>query len=125
MSQELITINGIEIRQPDKGLGYDFETQYTDDTGRVQNGYLHVTPLFTVESFTYSASWLTVDEMRTILQQVARGHTFRLHYFSPYYGQWRSDSFYVSNGSLSVGRLNEGKEKYESLEFTMTGVNPI
>lgn len=125
MAQEYITINGIKIRQPDKGLGYDFKTQYTEDTGRVQSGTLHATPLFTVESFSYSASFLTLDEMKTILQQVARGNSFRLHYFSPYFGTWRTDDFYVSEGSLSIGRLNEDNEKYESLEFTMQGVNPI
>lgn len=123
--QQLIKINGIEIKQPDKGLGYSFETQYTRDTGRVQTGNLHASPLFTVESFTYSASWLTVDEMRTLLQQIARGHTFNLYYFSPYFGEWRTDVFYVDKGSMTIGRLVEDKEKFDNITFTMTGVNPI
>lgn len=125
MAQEYITINDVQIKQPDEGLGYDFKTQFTEDTGRVQRGRLHATPLFTVETLSYSASFLTLDEMKTILQQVARGFPFRLHYFSPYFGTWRTDDFYVPEGSLSIGRLNENNEKYESLEFTMIGVNQI
>ena len=125
MAQEKITINGVEIRQPDEGLGYDFETTYTEDSTRVQSGQLHITPLFTVEAFSYSTTWLTVDEMKTILQQVARGNSFTLRYFSPYYGAWRSDSFYVGKGSLSIGRLITDKERFESLSFNMIGVNPI
>lgn len=125
MAQNKITINGIEIKQPDSGLGYDFETTYTEDSTRVQSGKLHITPLFTVEAFSFSASWLTVSEMRTILQQVAKGKPFVLHYFSPYYGVWRTDTFYVGKGSLSVGRLVEDKEKFDKLSFNMIGVNPI
>lgn len=125
MAQEKITINGVEIRQPDEGLGYDFETTYTEDSTRVQSGQLHITPLFTVEAFSYSATWLTADEMKTILRQVAKGSPFTLHYFSPFYGAWRSDSFYVGKGSLSIGRLITDKERFESLSFNMIGVNPI
>lgn len=125
MAQNYITINDVKIRQPDKGLGYGFETQFTKDTGRVQNGKMHTTPLFTVETFTYSASFLTVDEMKEILQQVARGTPFHLHYFSPYFGIWRTDTFYVPKGTLNIGRLVENREKFDLLRFTMTGVNPI
>lgn len=125
MAQEYITINGIKIRQPDEGLGYDFETTYTEDSTRVQSGQLHVTPLFTVEAFSYSASWLTTSEMKTILEQVARGNPFRLHYFSPFFGEWRTANFYVGKGSLSIGRLIVNEERFESLSFNMIGVNPI
>ena len=125
MAQDYIKINGTQICQPDEGLGYDFETTYSEDSIRVQSGVLHATPLFTVEAFSYSASYLTVAEMKTILQAVAKGATFTLHYFSPYYGTWRDDEFYVGKGSLSVGRLNESGEIYDSLSFNMIGVNPI
>ena len=81
MAQEKITFNSVEIKQPEKGLGYSFETTYTDDSTRVQSGVLHTTPLFTVESFSYSAKWLTIAEMKTILQIVAKGRYFKMHYF--------------------------------------------
>lgn len=125
MAQDLIKINDIEIKQPDKGLISNFETQFTKDTGRTQDGTLHLTSLFTYETFTYSASLLTSGEVSSILQQVARGNSFRLHYFSPFYGAWRTDDFYVAKGSLAIGRLNENNEKISSLSFSMIGVNPI
>lgn len=123
--QDKIKMNGIEIRQPDEGLGYNFETTYTEDSTRVQSGVGHFTPMFTVESFSYEAAWLTVEEMKTILQIITKGGNFTLHYFSPYYGTWRDAPFYVGQGSLSIGRLNEDRERYESLSFNMIGVNPI
>ena len=123
--QEYITINGVVIRQPDSGLGYNFETTYSKDSTRVQSGRLHSTPLFTVESFSYEASNLTIAEMKTILELVAKGKNFTLHYFSPYYGVWRDDKFYIGKGSLSIGCLKTDEERYESLSFNMIGVNPI
>lgn len=125
MAQEYIKINGTVIAQPDSGLGYNFETTYTEDTTRVQSGRLHLSPLFTVEAFSYERGDLTVEQMSTILQLIAKGKSFTLHYFSPYYGIWRDDEFYVGKGSLKVGRLNEEDERYEGLSFNMTGVNPI
>ncbi len=123
--QEYVKFNDIKVKQPDKGLGYGFETTYTPDSTRTQDGKGHFTPMFTNESFSYTASWLTRQEMSQILQIVAKGNNFKLHYLSPYYGQWRDDMFYVGKGSLSIGRWNEGKEIYESLSFNMIGVNPI
>lgn len=125
MAQNYITINGVKIKQPDEGLGYSFETTYTSDSTRVQSGAMHATPMFTVESFSYAASYLTIAEMQTILQKVAKGGNFTLHYFSPYYGQWRDDTFYVGKGSLEIGRLTDGGEYFDSLSFNMVGVNPI
>ena len=125
MAQEYITLNGIIIRQPDEGLGYDFETTYTEDSTRAMNGTLYASAMFTVESFNYTATWLTREEMRTILQVIAKGRPFTLHYMSPYYGTWRDGRFYVGKGSLAVGRWNEAKERYDSLSFNMIGVDPI
>jgi hypothetical protein len=125
MAQEKITINGIEVRQPDSGLSYDFETTYTEDSTRVQSGVGHFTPMFTVEAFGYSASYLTPAEMKTILQMVAKGRNFQLHYFSPFYGKWRTDTFYVGKGTLKVGKLIENDEVFDELSFNMIGVNPI
>ncbi len=125
MAQNYITINSVKIKQPDEGLGHSFETTYTSDSTRVQSGAMHATPMFTVESFSYAASNLSKTEMQTILQKVAKGGSFTLHYFSPYYGQWRDDTFYVGKGSLEIGRLNEDGEIFDSLSFNMVGVNPI
>ena len=125
MAQNYITIDGNPIKQPDIGLGYDFETTYSEDSTRTQDGVAHFTALFTVEAFSYKATNLTKDGMKTILQLVARGRYFTLHYFSPYFGAWRDDTFYVGKGSLSIGRLNENTERFDELSFNMIGVNPI
>ncbi|MBQ0037759.1 MAG: hypothetical protein KBS74_03710 [Clostridiales bacterium] len=125
MAQDYIKINNIQIRQPDEGLGYDFETTYSEDTTRVQSGVLNLTPQFTAEAFSYSAKNLTVSEMRTILQQIAKGGKFSFHYFSPYYGQWRTDYFYVGKGSISIGKLDANKELFSGLSFSVIGVNPL
>ena len=125
MPQEYIKMNGTVILQPDEGLGYDFETTYTEDSTRAMDGTLYASAMFTVESFSYQASWVSQEDMRTILQIVAKGVPFTLHYLSPYYGTWRDGRFYVGKGSLAVGRWNEAQERYESLSFNMIGVDPI
>lgn len=123
--QEKLKINDKDIKQPDKGLGYEFETTYSEDSVRVVSGVAEIEPLFTVEAFSYSATWLTAKEMSEILQMVAKGKKYRLHYLSPFYGRWRDDTFYTGKGSLSVGSWVEEKEMYESLSFNMVGVNPL
>ncbi len=125
MAQERIKINGTEIRQPDEGLGYAFETTYTDDTARTQGGVLHASAMFTVEALTYTASYVTAHDMKRILGYIAKGQTFTLRYFSPYYGCWRDGRFYVGRGDLKIRRLNAEAEVFESITFTMTGVDPI
>lgn len=125
MAQEYVKINNIIIKQPDKGLSYDFETTYTEDSTRVQSGVLRITPMFTVEAFGFSATGLTELEMSTILHQIAKGREYRLHYRSPYYGGWRDGMFYTGKGSLNIGSWKENEERYESLSFNMIGVNPL
>lgn len=122
--QDYITIDDVVIPQPDEEMGYDFETTYTEDSSRVQSGTLHDTAMFTVEAFSYKASYLTIKEMSTVLQLIVGRH-FTLHYLSPYYGVWRDAPFRVGKGSLSVGRLNKDSELYDYLSFNMTGVDPI
>lgn len=123
--QELIKLNNIQIKQPDEGLRYDIDTTFSADSTRVQSGAGHFTPVFSVESLTYDASHLTPDEVKQILQVVAKGAPFTLHYFSAYYGEWRDALFYVKRNSLEIGRLTEDAERFDRISFTMLGVNPI
>ena len=118
-------IDGVKIWQPDEGLAYSFETTYTEDTQRTLSGVLIATPLFTAEQLGYSATDVPALEASRILQKIARGHTFQLHYYSLYYGAWRDAPFYVGRGNLSFSRLSPGQETVENLTFNMTGVNPI
>ena len=125
-SQNKLLMNGAEIWQPDEGgLGYSFSTTYTEDTGRVQSGVLHLSGMFTVEQLSYEASGVPVAEAARILQIIAKGAAFSLYYFSAYYGMWRTAPFYVGQGDSNLKTLKISEERVERLSFNMTGVNPI
>ena len=65
-------------------------------------------------------------EATKILQMVAKGYRFTLHYFSPYYGVWRDAPFYVGQTqNIAIGELSDDRKILSSLEFNMTGVNPL
>lgn len=123
--QDYIKINDEKIYQPDRGLGYDFAVTYTEDSERTQDGVAHFTPLFTVERLSYTASNIPLSEASKILQKIDTGRSFKLHYKSVHYGKWRDGQFYVANGEISIGSLEEDNEYLSSLSFDMTGVNPI
>lgn len=125
MAQQKIDINNVGIWQPDNNLAYTFESTYTNDSTRTQDGGGHFTPLFTVEQLGYSATGIPVAEATKILQQIAKGATFTLHYYSLYYGAWRDGEFYVGQGNCAIGTLEDGGERLSSLEFNMTGVKPL
>ena len=113
------------IRQPDEDMGYSFETTFRADSKRSIGGSLAETPLFTVESLAYSATDLSVAEMKEILQIVAKGKRFLLHYWSPYYAAWRDASFYVGRGSLVIGQLDKERGLYSSLSMNLVGCDPL
>lgn len=123
--QEQYMIDDIVIYQPDEGLQAGFETTYSSDSGRVQSGVMHATPLFTVEQYGYTATDIPVKDATVIIQKIVKGLPFKLHYFSVYYGVWRDDMFRVAKGQYSIGSLKEGEERYKSLSFNMTGDNPL
>lgn len=125
MAQEYYTINGMKIKQPLELMPFQFATTYTEDTTRTQDGKLHSTALFTVESFSYNAKGFTAKEMSQFLQLIAKGKIFNFHYFSPYYGVWRTDKFYVGQGSLQIRRVNANAECFDGVSCNIIGVNPI
>ena len=102
MAQEKIKFNDVVIFQPEEDVGYEWETTYTEDSGRVVSGKSRTTPLFTVEAFTYNFKNISVKDMSAILRIVAKGKNFKMHYFSPYYGEWRDDLFRVGKGCRQV-----------------------
>ena len=124
MSQEYIKIrkspsdDWLVLPQPDSGaLTYDFET--------TQTGAAVVSPLFTVEALGYSRAAVSKAMLSQILKIIAKGQQFQLYYFSAYYGAWCQAWFYVGKGQMNIGRLNEGKELFTSLDFNMVSVNPL
>lgn len=125
MEQQRIDINSKGIWQPDSNLAYSFETTYTSDSTRTQDGKGHFSAMFTVEQLGYSATDIPVAEANKILKEIIKGKNFTLHYYSLYYGAWRNDTFYVGKGDCEIGTLAEDEERLSSLKFNMTGVNPI
>ncbi len=123
MAQERITINGIAVKQPDK-MDPNFATTYTEDSGRPMGGRAHLTPLFTVESYSVEFSNLTPAQASAILQQIVPTPSrpfFSLHYYSWYYGAWRTAQFYVGQGSMKTKRLKENDEILESITCDFVG----
>lgn len=120
------TGDGTKIAQPDGGsLGFNFETTYTEDSGRVQSGNAIVAPMYTVISYSYSRAHPTVDEVAQILSFVARGKTFEMYAFNPVTKAWGWDKYYVGKGSMELGYLNNTTGHYDSFSFNAVGVNAI
>ena len=122
MVQDKIKMNGAEIWQPDKDMGYSFETTYTEGSTRSQAGEGHFTPMFTVEQYSYKASNVPIKEAIKIIRIIAKGSIFTLHHFSLYHGVWRDDHFLCGkSGNLTIGSLSEDKMYLSELSFNMTG----
>ena len=124
MAQQTIKINGKTIHQPDS-FKFSFATTSTEGSERLMSGEMYNEPMFTVESYAYEGSDISVSEMSRLLQMIVNQRKVQLYYFSVYYGRWREAPFYVTQGSVDIGTLKEGEEKYKSLSFNIIGVNPL
>lgn len=123
MAQERILIDGWGDVQPTQ-FDWDFATTSTDDSTRAMSGAAYITPLFTVESFSVAYRNLTVAQCSRILQSIVQrpGRPFfSLHYFSPYYGAWRTAAFYVGQGTLKVRTLKVGQERMQEITCNFIG----
>lgn len=57
---ERYKMNGDSIYQPDKDMGYNLETTYSEGSNRTQFGKALLTPLFTVEQYSYESSAISM-----------------------------------------------------------------
>lgn len=124
MAQQKITIDGVEIWQPDADLEWNYETTYTSDSTRSQSGEGVFTEMFTTQSFAYAATDVPADEVKKLLQLVV-GRKFQLHCFCPYFGTWITATCYVGQGTLSVHTIEQGGERMSSVSFNMIDVHPL
>lgn len=127
MAQEKIKIDGSVIKQPDV-FNPNWATTYTEDSNRVMSGKAYLEPMFTAESYEFEATELTQAQAAEILKAIVPRPgkpTFKLHYYSWFYGKWRTDEFYVGQGTLKCRTLEQGSERLESISCNMIGVNPI
>lgn len=126
-TQERISLDGWNAKQPDT-FEWQFSTTSTEDSGRPMSGRAAITPLFTVEAFDVEYSDLTIAQARAILQAIVQrpGKAFfNLHYFSPYFGAWRTAAFYVGEGTLHVRTLKVGEELMQSISCRFVGREKI
>lgn len=125
MAQDKFRINGAEVFQPDCDMAFAYETTYTEGSGRVKSGSAKITPMFTVEQYSYSASNVPMADASKILKMVV-GKTFRLHYFSVYHGKWRDAKFYVGQlQSSSIQTLKNNHEMLKTLSFNAEGMEKL
>lgn len=119
------TGDGVEIAQPERGMGYSYETTYTEDSGRVQSGTAIVAPMFTVKSYSYSRTHPTVAQVAQILSFIAGGGKYEMYAFNPKTGTWGWDVYYTGKGDMSIGYLTPDGGHYDSFSFNAVGVKPI
>lgn len=127
MSQQKISVNGWNAVQP-VTFDYQFQTTSTEDSGRPMSGNASISPLFTVEAFDVVYEDLTIAQTSALLHHIVQKPSspyFSLHYFSPYYGTWRTDQFYVGEGSLKVRTLKEGEELIGEISCSFVGRNKL
>jgi hypothetical protein len=127
MAQERFNIDNKTIKQPDE-FSPQWETTFTEATDRTMGGTFYGGALFTVESYAVEFSDLTPAEASTILQAVIPKPsklTYTIHYFSPYYGAWRTDTFYTGKGSLKIKTLKQSEEGIESISFNAIKVDKV
>lgn len=124
MAQKRIQIDGKDIWQPDEDMQWDFETTYTPDSSRPQNGEGHFTELFTTHSLAYSASRIPAAETKKILQLII-GRKYQLTAFIPYYGEWRTKKCYTGKGTFRIKTLEENGEKFNNISFNAVFVSPL
>ena len=126
-TQERIAVGSFNTKQPTT-FEWSFETTSTEDSGRSMSGNAMITPLFTVEAFAVEYEELTVAEAKTLLNEIVQRPKkpyFLMHYFSPYYGVWRTGQFYVGDGSLRIKTLKRGTETVETISCTFVGKDKL
>lgn len=129
MATPYIKVNNIQIPQPkDEDLVYKMEVTDSQTTTRTMAGHFKGSPLFTVEAFDISFRNLNASECSTLLKNCIRTSTrptFSLYYFSPYYGSWRTGTFYCTAVDINVKSVVDNNEKLTDIQMSWVGVNPV
>jgi hypothetical protein len=126
MAQNVYLFDGYKPKTPAE-VTPNWETTYSESSGRVLSGEAVLDPLFTVESYSVSFKHLTLEETSRILNIVVpkpSKPTFEWTYLSAYYGCWRTDTFYVGKGSQKLKTAKESEERFD-LSFNVIGVNTL
>lgn len=124
--QKRISIDGYDKVQPTT-FEPQWETTYTEDSGRSMSGKGYIDPMFTAEAYSYGIENISKEDAKEILQIIVprpSKPTFELYYYSWFYGEWRTGKFYVGKGSMKCITLEEDKERCD-ISCSMIGVEPL
>lgn len=125
MAQNKYSFNGYTPSRQPSAVEFSFATTSTADSGRNQFGVMNNVPMFTAESYKITFDKLYSSDVSSILRNIIGLSFISFHYFSPYYGAWRTDRFYIANTNGNIVSVKEGKEGEKGVSFQLTGINPL
>lgn len=125
MAQEKYTFAGWTPPRQPSSVDFSLAVTSTEDSGNTQDGVMRNKVMFTKEAYKITFDKLYSADVAQILQKIVGKSSISFHYFSPYYGQWRTDKFYVANINGSIVSIKEGREGEKGLSFQITGINPL
>ena len=96
----------------------------SDDSGRLMNGKMVNSRLFTVEAYNLKWTDITLEAAAEILSKTVFKSQFNFHYFNIKTAKWETHAFYVANVDTAIYSLKEGEEKCTSLSFQVTRIDP-
>ena len=106
------------------GYTIAFAATSSDDSGRLMNGKMVNTRLFTVEAYNLKWTDITLEAAAEILSKTVFKSQFNFHYFNIKTAKWETHAFYVANVDTAIYSLKEGEEKCTSLSFQVTRIDP-
>lgn len=125
--QKRIAIDGWSDIQPST-FEWSFETTVTEDSGRAISGAPYITPLFTVQAYDVEYEHLPLQAAKTLLQKIVQRPSkpyFSLYAYSPFSGTWETKDYYVGDGSLTVGSLEDNNEYISRISCRFVGRNKL
>lgn len=112
MAQQVIKINGRTIHQPDT-FKFSFATTSTEGTERLMSGVMCNEPMFTVESYAYEGSDISISEMASLLQMIVNQRQVQLYYFSVYYGRMERSTVLRHTRKCRYRDIKRGRRKVQ------------
>ena len=106
------------------GYTIAFAATSSDDSGRLMNGKMVNTRLFTIEAYNLKWTDLDLEAATEILLRTVFKSQFQFHHFNVKTGKWETNAFYVANVDTAMYSLKEGEEKCTSLSFQVTRIDP-
>lgn len=125
MAQNHLQFDGYTPPDVDEdGYTIAFAATSSDDSGRLMNGKMVNTRLFTIEAYNLKWTDIALEAATEILSKTVFKSQFDFHHFNIKTGKWETNAFYVANVDTAMYSLKEGEEKCTSLSFQVTRIDP-